>query len=78
MKLLMSILLILIALSNDIISQQTINGVLQHEGLDREYILYIPDSYNAAEPTPLLFSFHGYTSNAQTNFSYTNFKSIAG
>ena len=77
MKLLMSILLILIALSNDIISQQTINGVLQHEGLDREYILYIPDSYNSAEPTPLLFSFHGYTSNAQTNFSYTNFKSIA-
>jgi polyhydroxybutyrate depolymerase len=77
MKPLLSFLFTFFVLINGIISQQTINGVLQHEGLTREYILYIPASYNAEESTPLLFSFHGYTSNAQTNLYYTNFKSIA-
>ena len=58
-------------------AQQTINGTLLHDGLDREYILYIPDSYDPATPAPLVLSFHGFTSNAQLNFSFTRFSAIA-
>ena len=58
-------------------AQQTINGTLLHDGLDREYILYIPDSYDPTTPAPLVLSFHGFTSNAQLNFSFTRFSAIA-
>ena len=34
------------------------------DGLTREYILHIPASYNGVEAAPLLFNFHGLTSNA--------------
>ena len=57
--------------------QQTINGNLTHDNISRSYILYVPASYNSASPVPLVFCFHGYTSNSNANFSYTNFKSIA-
>ncbi len=60
-----------------IYAQQTINGTLQHGGVTRSYILYVPASYNASEASPLLMSFHGFSSNAQINFGYTDFKSIA-
>lgn len=58
-------------------AQETINGTIQHDGITREYILYIPASYNADSETPMVMSFHGRSSNAQVNFSYTNFTSIA-
>ena len=34
------------------------------DGLTREYILHIPASYSGEEAVPLLFNFHGLTSNA--------------
>lgn len=66
---------LLISLS--IIPQQTITGTLEHDGTIRSYILYIPASYNANEACPLLMSFHGFSSNSEVNFAYTDFKSIA-
>jgi polyhydroxybutyrate depolymerase len=35
------------------------NGVLISSGEEREYLLYVPKSYNAARPTPLVISLHG-------------------
>lgn len=58
-------------------AQQTINGTISHDNINREYILYIPASYNPSTPVPLVFCFHGYSSNANTNYAYTNFRSIA-
>ncbi len=74
-----SLILFVLAISTlcSLTAQQTINGTLLHDGLDREYILYIPDSYDPATPTPLVMSFHGFTSNAQLNFSFTRFSAIA-
>ena len=52
---------------------------LKHGGLDRVFYLYIPGSYNSStDNLPLLFSLHGYTSNALTNLNYTGFESLAG
>jgi len=57
--------------------QQTINGTLTHGGIQRTYILYIPASYSAANPAPLVFNFHGYTSSASAQILYGEFRPIA-
>jgi polyhydroxybutyrate depolymerase len=56
---------------------QTIYGTIEHDGLLREYILYIPDSYTGTEPVPLVFNFHGYTSSAESQMVYADFRPIA-
>ena len=57
--------------------QQTINGTLQHDGLTRSYILYVPASYTPGTPAPLVLNFHGYTSNAFEQMFYGDFRTIA-
>ena len=39
-----------------------------HEGVTREYILYVPTSYDSNTPSPLIINFHGYGGCA-SNFS---------
>ena len=46
-------------------------------GLVREYRLYVPPSYRPGHPAPLLFNLHGYTSNAQEEEFYSDFRAIA-
>ena len=75
MKVIFSCLLIGLPLL--ITAQQTINGTITHGGLQRSYILYVPDSYNPGTPAPLVFNFHGYTSNAFQQMFYGDFRPIA-
>ena len=35
------------------------NGTIVSSGQKREYLLYVPNSYDRAEPTPLVISMHG-------------------
>ncbi|MEO8383261.1 MAG: PHB depolymerase family esterase [Acidobacteriota bacterium] len=35
------------------------NGVMVSSGVEREYIVYVPKSYDRAKPTPLVISLHG-------------------
>ena len=56
---------------------QTIDATITHNGGEREYILYVPEAYDAATPTPLLLNFHGYGSNAFEQMNYGDFRSIA-
>lgn len=58
-------------------SQQTINASITHDGGQRDYILYVPASYNGSTAVPLLMCFHGYGSNNSTLMSYSNFNSVA-
>ncbi len=60
-----------------IFAQQTIEGNIEYDGLDRTFILYIPASYSDSEPVPLVFNFHGYTSDAMSQMFYGDFRSIA-
>lgn len=41
------------------------------DGLEREYILTVPSSYDAGTATPLLFNFHGFTSTALAQYVYS-------
>ena len=58
-------------------TQQTINASLTHDGLERDYILYVPANYSSEKEVPLLFNFHGYTSNAEEQMFYGDFRPIA-
>lgn len=40
-------------------AQQQINKTMIYDGIEREYIVYLPASYDASTDYPLLFSFHG-------------------
>lgn len=69
--------LLLLCITQYNIAQQVINSSLTHNGLTRNYILFIPGSYDPATPAPLVFSFHGYSSNAALNMNYTGFTAIS-
>ncbi len=60
-----------------ILGQQTINGTITHDGINREYILYVPANYDGSTAFPVVFNFHGYTSNANAQMSYGDFRPIA-
>ena len=53
------ILLLLLFIPLFGIAQQQINETMIHDGNAREYIVYIPASYDGSTSYPLLFSFHG-------------------
>lgn len=75
MKSLLLYLSICLAIST--FGQQTINASITHDGMQRDYILYLPASYDGTTAVPLLFNFHGYTSNAQQQMFYGDFRPIA-
>ena len=76
MKKLLILLFILICFGK--INAQTNNTyTITSGGVVRSYILYVPAIYNPAKPTPLVFEFHGYTSNDSQQEYYGDFRGIA-
>ena len=55
----------------------TINGTISYEEIDREFILYVPLSYDSGSKQPLVFNFHGYGSNANEQMNYGDLRSQA-
>ena len=43
---------------------------LQHNGEEREYQLYLPNSYNEETSHPVLLNFHGFGGNAKDYFTF--------
>lgn len=74
-----TIIIFLITLGLPIISfsQQTIYGSITHDGIQRDYILYVPANYTGTESVPLILNYHGYGSNAFEQMNYGDFRSIA-
>ena len=60
-----------------LLGQQTINDSIVHDNLYRSYTAYIPAIYNASQPTPLVFNFHGLTGNSAIAMWHADFRSIA-
>lgn len=63
--------------SLNLLAQQTITDSITYGGINRSYILYVPASYTPGTPAPLVFNFHGYTSNASSQMVYGDFRAIA-
>ncbi len=71
-----SLLLILSLLAIGLLTaQENLSGSIIHDGIERDYLLYIPDSYEVGNP--LILNFHGYTSSALAQLVYGDFRSIA-
>jgi len=58
-------------------SQQQITETIVYDGESREYILYIPESYQANEEAPLMFNFHGGNGYASDWILGSNMTSVA-
>lgn len=49
----------LLGMSSQILLAQTTEHTLAYDGLDRTYLLHVPDSYSGDDPVPLVFVLHG-------------------
>ncbi len=70
-----TILLFLSLLPVFVFGQQTTENI-QHDGKTRQFIKYIPASYDGSTPVPVIFSLHGLGDN-MNNFSNVGFHQIA-
>ena len=50
---------------------------LLHDGTTREYILYVPDSYDGISKVPLMLNFHGFGGVARDYLKYADMRSLA-
>ena len=50
---------------------------ISHNGVNREYNLYIPSSYNSSAAASVIFTFHGFGGNSLGFLDETNLKTIA-
>jgi polyhydroxybutyrate depolymerase len=57
------------------LAQTTIS--IRVNGVNREYILYVPPGHNGLVPAPLVLNFHGYSSNALQQQIYANMNIVA-
>jgi polyhydroxybutyrate depolymerase len=50
---------------------------LNHDGLERSYVVYIPGSIDRSKPVPLVFVLHGGTGNAESAIRMSGFNQVA-
>jgi polyhydroxybutyrate depolymerase len=58
-------------------AQQTLNETMLHDGVTREYIVYIPEIYDGSTPVPLLFNFHGWGMSANFQMTWCDMRAVA-
>ncbi|MEM9718703.1 MAG: T9SS type A sorting domain-containing protein [Bacteroidota bacterium] len=58
-------------------AQQTLRETILQGGIQREYLVYIPEMYDGTSPVPLMFNFHGYGGSAIGHMNGTGMKSVA-
>lgn len=50
---------------------------LEHDGIERLYNLYLPEAHDGSTPVPLVFNFHGYTSDPLQQAFFSQFNPVA-
>ena len=67
------------AISSNLLAHTTgtIDGTLAYGEISRTFILYVPSSYDSSSKQPLVFNFHGYSSNAREQMAYGDLRSQA-
>ena len=50
---------------------------LVHDGINREYILYVPNSYDGTSSVPLMLNFHGFGGSASQFMQEADMRSLA-
>ncbi len=59
------------------VGQVSSNYTIQHNGIAREYRVYVPAIYDGSTAVPLVFNLHGYTSDNVSQEFYGDFRPIA-
>ncbi|MEM9821575.1 MAG: PHB depolymerase family esterase [Bacteroidota bacterium] len=52
-------------------------ATIVHDGIDREYLLYVPESYTGTEAVPLVFSLHGAIGSKEKQYNLSRFNEVA-
>jgi len=68
-------ILVLLSLSGPIKSQ--ISGNFMFDGINRTWVVYLPQNYQSGDSFPLLIALHGLTQNGQSMMTFTGFNAIA-
>jgi polyhydroxybutyrate depolymerase len=76
MKKYYSIILLLFTVSSTVSVAQT-NGSIQHNGITRNYIVYVPAAYQPGDSWSLVFVLHGFTQTASAIMGVSGFNAIA-
>ncbi len=50
---------------------------LQHDGIEREFLIAVPTYYDGSEAMPIVLNYHGYGSNTTQQLLYADFRGIA-
>ncbi|MBK7296131.1 MAG: prolyl oligopeptidase family serine peptidase [Flavobacteriales bacterium] len=58
-------------------AQNYMDGSIMHDGLQRDYKIYVPAIYQPGTAVPVVFNFHGYTSDNFQQSLYADFRLIA-
>lgn len=75
MKKLIIFLLLSVIISGD--SNLLINGNFIFDGINRSWIVYLPDDFTSKETLPLMIVLHGHTQNAAEIMQFSDFNTIA-
>ncbi|MDZ4765726.1 MAG: PHB depolymerase family esterase [Chloroflexota bacterium] len=53
------------------------DNTIDSAGGERRYLLYVPESYDPAQPTPLILSLHGFASNPEQQMEFSQWNAAA-
>lgn len=70
-------LFVIVLLSYTGVIEAQTNVDIRVNGVNREYILYIPAGHDVNAPAPLVINYHGYGSNAAQQQIYSNMNAVA-
>jgi polyhydroxybutyrate depolymerase len=78
MKRLFIAMLVLVQFSPAAYGQgQTLNKSLTHDGISRNYTIYVPSGYTPQNSAPLVVNLHGYTLNRGFQMTYSGMNAVA-
>lgn len=66
-----------LTMATDNLSPGLYSQSLVHDAVSREYLLYIPDSYDGTSAFPLMLNFHGYGGTATGQMEWADMRSLA-
>ena len=64
------------SLKNDVFTNEDAL-ILNHDSVDREYLLHVPENYDSTISHPIVFNFHGYGGTATDHMLTADFRPIA-
>lgn len=61
----------------EVIETGLFDETITYDGLQREYLLYIPENFTGSEPVPILFSLHGAGGTKESQYELSQFNVLA-